>query len=192
MKLKTKLSYLTSIVLAASTFGVQAKPVEWDMIPEQSQLTFVATQNGSPLNGKFNSFTANLNVDPNDLEHSSIDIIIDINSASLSYNEIKKTLLASDWFNVKMFPKAEFKATQFKKTGDNAYQALGTLTIRDKSLPVTLSFTSTFPDEKTGVVMGSTVLKRTAFGVGQGEWSSVDQVKDDVTVNFKVTATKKQ
>ena len=54
-----------------------------------------------------------------------------------------------------------------------------------------LSFTSSFPSATKGLVEGSTVIKRSAFGVGQGEWASTDQIKDDVTVNFKVSANKK-
>lgn len=186
MRLKSNLSYL---VLACCTWGAYAAP-QWNMIANESQLTFTATQNGSPVSGEFKNFTANLHVDVNNLQESSIDIVIDMNSVNASYGEVKSTLLTSDWFNVKMFPKAEFKATEFNKTGDNAYEAKGTLTIKDKSVPVTLMFTSSFPSENKGVVVGGTVLKRSDFGVGQGEWASTDEIKDNVTVNFKVTATK--
>jgi polyisoprenoid-binding protein YceI len=191
MSLKTTLSYLTLGTLVLGTGIAQTAPPLWVVVPEQSQLTFSASQSGSPVEGKFNTFTGTLQVDVNDLKNSSIDIIVDINSVSTSYQEIQKTLLTSDWFNVKLFPKAEFKATEFKKTADNGYQAIGTLTIRNKSLPVTLTFTSSFPNENTGVVEGSTVIKRNDFGVGQGQWADVDQIKNEVTVHFKVTAIKK-
>ncbi len=187
MKL-THLTYLCFALLATKLF---ATPTHWEMIPNESQLSFTATQNGSPVKGEFKQFTANLQVDVNDLKNSSIDIIIDINSLTTSYNEVQTTLLTPDWFNVKMFPKAEFKSTDFIKTGENAYQAKGTLTIRDKSVPVILNFTSSFPSENKGIVQGSTSFKRNAFGIGQGEWASTDQIKDEVTVNFKVSAMKK-
>lgn len=188
MRLKNTLSALSMVLMATKLY---ATPPQWEMIPKESQLSFTATQNGSPVNGEFKNFTANLQVDVNDLKNSSIDIVIDMNSLYASYVEVKTTLLTPDWFNVKIFPKAEFKSTDFTKTGENAYQAKGTLTIRDKSVPVILNFTSSFPDENKGIVEGSTVIKRSAFGVGQGEWSSTDEIKDDVTVNFKVSATKK-
>jgi polyisoprenoid-binding protein YceI len=191
MKLMYQLSCTTlgiSTLLASVTY---ATPSSWNMVPNESQLTFTATQNGSPLTGEFKSFTATLLVDANDLKNSSIDIIIDMNSVNASYAEVKNTLLTPDWFNVKAFPKAEFKATEFTKTGDNTYQAIGTLTIRDKSVPVILNFNSSFPNPNKGVVEGSTSIKRNAFGIGQGEWMSTEQIKDEVTVNFKVTAIKK-
>ena len=182
---------LRSGLLILASFTTVAAPDEWEMIPAESQLTFTATQNGAPVSGEFKAFSAKLVADPNDLKNSSIDIIVDMNSISASYDQLKDTLISADWFNVKLFPKAEFKANEFKKTGDNAYQALGTLTIRDKTLPVTLSFTSNLSDPKKGSVNGTTTIKRNAFGVGQGDWASTDQIKDDVTVTFKVTANKR-
>ncbi|HAU0201934.1 TPA: YceI family protein [Legionella pneumophila] len=163
----------------------------WEIVPAESQLTFTATQNGAPVKGEFKTFTGTILVDPNDLKNSSIDIIVDINSLTASYAELKTTLVTSDWFDAKLFPKAEFKSTQIEKTGDKSYQAKGTLTIRDKSQHIVLTFTGDEPNPSKGMVVGSTVIKRTQFGVGQGEWSSTNEIKDDVTVNFKVVANKK-
>lgn len=168
-----------------------ATPATWDIIPAESQLTFTATQNGAPVNGEFKRFSAQIKADPSDLKNSHIDILVDMSSVSASYGEIKDTLLTPDWFNVKAFPNAEFKATEFKKTGDNAYQAIGTLTIRNISQPTTLTFSANLSDPKKSIVTGTANIKRNAFGVGQGEWSGTDQIKDEVLVSFKVLAVKK-
>ncbi|HAT1821728.1 TPA: YceI family protein [Legionella pneumophila] len=169
----------------------EAAPPQWMIVPSESQLTFTGTQNGAPVTGEFKTFTGEIFVDPNNLSVGSIDIIVDITSLSTSYADLKETLLTSDWFNPNLFPKAEFKATQFKQTGKNTYEAIGTLTIRDKSASVALTFSAEelAPDKQQ--VIGSTVIKRSTFGVGQGEWASTDEVKDEVTVKFKVVAVKK-
>lgn len=169
----------------------KAAPIQWVIVPSESQLTFTGTQNGAPVTGEFKTFTGEILVDPNDLSVGKIDIVVDIASLNTSYADLKETLLTSDWFNPKLFPKAEFKATQFKQTGKNAYEAAGTLTIRDKSAPVTLNFTAQELAPNKQQVVGSTVIKRSTFGVGQGEWASTDTVKDEVTVKFKVVAIKK-
>ncbi|RAP35714.1 polyisoprenoid-binding protein [Legionella quinlivanii] len=179
------------LCLAMIPLSVKAAPPSWEIVPAESQLIFTATQNGAPVSGEFKHFSGTILVDPADLKNSSIDIIVDISSISASYAELKATLITPDWFNAKLFPKAEFKSTQIEKTGENAYQAKGMLTIRDKTQPVVLSFTGEQPNPDKGVVNGSTGIKRIAFGVGQGEWSSTDEVKDEVTINFKVTAIKK-
>jgi len=186
MKIGVFSCYLLIMPLVA-----KASPPSWQIEPAASQLTFTATQNGAPVSGEFKNFAGTILFDPNDLKNSSIDIVVDINSINASYAEIKTTLMTSDWFNVKLFPKAEFKSTQIDKTGEKAYQAKGTLTIRDKAEPVVLMFTLEQPNPNKSNVVGNTVIKRTQFGVGQGEWAGTNQIKDDVTINFKVVADKK-
>jgi len=164
---------------------------EWQIIPAQSKLTFTATQNGAPVVGEFKQFGGAIFVDPTNYQASRINIIVDITSVSASYADVTNTLTSADWFNTNLFPKAEFKATEFKQLDSKTYEAIGTLTIRDKTAPVTLKFTAEETSTAHGVIEGSTVIKRTVFGVGQGEWSNTDAVKDDVTVNFKINAVKK-
>jgi polyisoprenoid-binding protein YceI len=181
------------ITLLASLIPIVsfAEVPSWQVIPTESKLSFTAIQNDAPVTGEFKTFTGKILVDPQNYKNSSIDIIVDINSLTSSYSDVTKTLITPEWFNAKLFPKAEFKATDFEKTGDKTYQAKGTLTIRDKSAPVTLTFTADQPSPDKGVVKGSTVIKRTAFGVGQGEWADTKTIKDNVKVDFIVTAVKK-
>jgi polyisoprenoid-binding protein YceI len=180
---------LTAFLLCFS-LGVTATPVSWQIEPNESEITFTGTQNGAPVSGNFKQFSGTIMFDPNDLKSSSINIIVDINSVITSYAELKDTLLNSDWFDAKAFPKAEFKSSEIDRVNDKEFAAKGTLTIRDKSQPIVLIFTESESGSKA-TASGSTSIKRTAFGVGQGEWSGTGQVKDDVMINFKVVATKK-
>ena len=166
-----------------------AAPTAWQIIPDKSHLTFTATQNNSPLMGQFTTFTGDINFDPNQLATSHVTIVVDIASIKTSYAEVADTLKTPDWFDVKVFPKAIFKTKGFKKLASGSYQADGTLTIRDKTMPIPLQFT--FVENATGqaVVKGSTTFKRTLFGVGRGEWSKTDALMDDVVVNFDLMAT---
>ena len=164
----------------------------WKIIPTESQLNFSATQNDAPVTGKFKRFTGNIQFDRDNLANNKVDIIVDTGSLSTAYGDLTTTLLTSDWLSIKLFPTAEFKAIQFKKTGEKSYLAIGTLKIRNKIQPIIISFS----EEETGVkdkvrIKGSTALKRTVFGVGQGEWASTKEVKDEVAVNFVVTAVRK-
>ena len=187
-KLKCWLVFCWAVLMP---WVVEAAPPQWIIVPSESQLTFTGIQNGAPVSGEFKSFSGEIFFDLNDLSTGSIDIIVDINSLSASYADLKETLLTPDWFNPKLFPKAEFKAMQFKQTVKNTYEATGTLTIRDKSAPVTLTFSAQELAPNKQQVTGNTVIKRSAFGVGQGEWASTDEVQDEVTVKFKVVAVKK-
>ena len=154
------LFFLATTALVA---GAETLP-QWQIVPEESHLTFTGTQNNAPVTGEFKQFTAEIGADSDNFKAISIHIVVDMNSISASYADLKATLSASDWFDVKAFPKADFKATQLNKTNGNTYEAQGTLTIRDKSVPVTLTFTVDFSKKNHAIVDGHTTLKRKSFG----------------------------
>lgn len=168
-----------------------AAPPEWQIVPGESELTFTATQNGAPVTGKFKNFTGDIHFDPYQLKASKVKIIVNMGSVSTEYGEIADTLMTPDWFNVKLFSQAIFTAEDFIKTGNKTFQAKGTLTIRNKTVPVTVDFTEQEYSATKARMKGSSLIKRTAFGVGQGEWAATSEVKDEVKVDFVLSATKK-
>jgi polyisoprenoid-binding protein YceI len=163
----------------------------WQIVPNESSLTFTATQNGAPVTGKFKNFTGAIKFDPDQLSASSVKIVVDMNSITDPYNQLSDTLKTPDWFDSKRFPQAVFESNEFVKTGDKTYQIKGILTIRDKKLPVTPTFTLEEFTQTEARMKGSTIIKRTAFGVGQGEWADTKTVKDDVQIDFTITVVKK-
>lgn len=170
-----------------------AEVPSWKIVPKDSEITFTATQNNAPIKGSFKDFTGEINFDPTQLDKSNVNIVISIDSMTASDSDIIKTLLTPDWFDAKQFPKATFTADKFvkaekNKKGEDTFQANGKLTIRDKTAPVTLSFVLTEYSPAKTTATGSTVIKRSVFGVGQGEWSSPAVVKDDVQIDFKIKA----
>ncbi|MBS0358515.1 MAG: YceI family protein [Proteobacteria bacterium] len=182
---------ILALILAMFASSVIAETSPWQIVSSESSITFTATQNGAPVTGKFSTFTGEINFDPAKLSTSSVRIIVDMNSVETSYKDVAETLKTSDWFNVNVFPKSVFTAKQFKKTGDNTYEADGELVIRDKKLPVTLTFVVEEFSNTKAREKGSTTLKRTQFGVGQGDWANTSEIKDDVQVNFVLTSVKK-
>ena len=135
-----KFHFKKIMILCLFPLLVHAAPPSWKIIPGESTLTFTGTQNGAPASGKFDRFTGEIKVDPAALNESSVKIIVDTTSVSASYKDLVDTLKTTDWFNVKLFPQAVFTASQFKKTGDKTYEAMGNLTIRDQTHPVTITF----------------------------------------------------
>lgn len=163
----------------------------WKIVPEKSSLTFTATQNNAPVSGKFTRFTGDIHFDPTQLKASHIRIAVDMASVTTDYADVANTLKTADWFNAAIFPEAIFTASDFSKTKNNAYEAHGMLTIRDKAVPSVIMFTLDEFSKTKASVQGSILLKRLAFGIGQGEWQKTDNVKDEVKVQFKVIAVSK-
>lgn len=160
----------------------------WQIIPDKSKITFTATQNGAPVSGEFTKFSGDIHFDPAQLSASHVKIIVDMNSVHSSYQEMSDNLKLAEWLNVGVYTQAVFNANSFNKMGENTYLANGTLTIRDKTVPVQLKFTLEKFSKTDAFVKGSTILKRTQFNVGTGEWAKTDTVKDEVTVDFVLTA----
>lgn len=183
-----RLVLVFALFVSATSYG--SVPA-WTIKPAESTLTFTATQNGAPVTGQFKTFSGDIKFDPNQLAASNVNIVVEIGSVSDAYNKLTDTLKSKDWFDEKAFPRAVFKSSQFKKIGDKKYEANGTLTIRDKTLPVTLELTLEEYSATDAKMKGTTVIKRTDFGVGQGEWADTQLIKDNVQINFVVTATKK-
>ena len=164
---------------------------KWEILKEKSSITFAATQNNSTVTGEFKTFSGEINFDTAQLSVSNVSLVIDIDSVTTSYPEIAKTLKSPSWFDSKTYPKGTFKATSFKKVGDNTYEANGILRLRDKSLMITVPFELTSLSATTAVAKGEVAIQRSTFGVGAGEWATTDNVKDEVKISFTLSATKK-
>jgi polyisoprenoid-binding protein YceI len=163
----------------------------WQILPSESSITFTGMQNSSPVLGQFTSFNGELYFDPADLSTSNVTIMVDMGSVTATYGEVSDALKNPEWFNIKLFPQAVFKSTSFVKTGEKTYKAQGTLTLRNKTLPVVLIFSLDDSSPTKTIAKGETTLKRLAFGVGQGEWTDTNEVQDDVKVSFTLAAVKK-
>lgn len=176
MKLMALLCMLPGLALAAPS---------WEISP-RSTITFTATQNGAPVSGKFTSFGGKIEFSPQDLATSNINLAIDTNSIKTSFAPIADELKGKNWFNSKAFPQATFTSTKISKKEGNNYQAEGELSIRDKKSPATVTFHIDEFTEQKARASGKMTIQRSAFGIGQGEWASTNEIKDDVLVSFNL------
>jgi len=165
-----------------------ATAFEWHIVPDKSSLHFKAIQNNSPIKGEFKKFTGNIEFDQQALNKIRVEIVIDMASVSTVFKDVADALRTAEWFDTKAFPKATFSAKNFKKISDKDYEAQGQLTLRDKTLSLILHFTFEKYTDKEAIATGYATLKRTEFGIGQGEWKKTDGVKDPVEINFKIEA----
>ena len=181
------LMFVCALFLSQAAFaGLQ----NWQIIPAQSRLSFIGMQNGEPAGGYFKSFSGDIQLDRNNVRSGHVKITVDMRSIEMTYADFTNTLTASDWLNVGLFPDAVFEATQFKQLSKNNYQANGTLTIRDKSIPIRLTFAVKNLAANTVRVIGKSLIRRSMFGIGDGQYNKA--IKDEVVVNFVVTAVASQ
>lgn len=182
---------LIAILILSFPSLVLSQVTNWQIVPQESSLKFTATQNGAPVSGKFTQFSGDIHFDPAQLKVSNVRIIVNMASITTDYADVGETLKTPDWFDSAKYPEAIFTASDFTKTGDKTYQVNGHLTIRSKILPVVMNFTMEEFTQTKARAVGTVMMKRLPFGVGQGEWQKTDNVKDEVQVDFLVNAIKK-
>lgn len=164
-------------------------PVAW-AVAKGSTLNFTAAWAGDAIEGQFKRWTADILFSPEALDRSKLTVSIDMGSAATGDDQRDSSLPSGDFFDTASHPKATFTASKFRKTGEGKFVADGTLDLRGVRKPVSLPFTLKI-DGDTATARGVTTLDRTAFGVGQGEWASTDQIGGKVKVSFAITAKKK-
>lgn len=181
------------VAAAASTEAAvptaAAEPSAW-AVNQGSTLGFATSWSGTAIEGRFDRWRADIKFSPEALDKSKVSVSIDLASAVTGDGQRDESIKGSDWFDVASHAKATFTATRFEKTGENRYVAIGNLNLRGVSKPLRLPFTLKIEGDKARV-SGVTSLDRTAFGVGQGEWKSTDQIPADVKVSINLTATQR-
>jgi cytochrome b561/polyisoprenoid-binding protein YceI len=116
--------------IAAST--LKSATDSWVLDPTSS-IGFSGTHAGSDFHGKFTRWSADIRYNPEAPESSHMKAIIETGSAADGVPLHEETMSQTEWFNVAKYPSAEFETTRI--SADGAIE--GTLTIKDRRLPVT-------------------------------------------------------
>ena len=149
----------------------------------ESTVAFGYKQMGVPLDGKFNTFSAQISFDPAQPAKAKARIDIAVASIDTGSDEANEEVVRKLWFDASTHPTASFVSTGIKALGGNRYQATGKLTIKGKTLEV--STPVTFQREgKRAVFEGVFTIKRLDYGIGEGEWTDVDTVADEIQIKF--------
>jgi polyisoprenoid-binding protein YceI len=150
----------------------------------QSRLEFVGVQAGAEFKGVFHKFTANVDLAPEALASSRIDVQIDMNSVDSTDKDRDTTIRGKDVFDAVHNPTAHYVTKTITKTAAG-FAAVGALTLRGVTKDVPIEFQ--FAQQAAGAKLsGSAKLKRLDFGVGQGDWKSTDTIGDAVKINFSL------
>ncbi|MBP7721097.1 MAG: cytochrome b/b6 domain-containing protein [Alphaproteobacteria bacterium] len=156
-----------------------------------SSIRFEATQSGEKFEGGFKNFGGKIIFDQSKLDEAYADIWIDITSIETGSGDRDGQAKSADWFDTSKFPRAQFVADSFSKTGPNQYLARGALTIRDQVVLVELPFTLQVresPEGQAALMEGVITLNRLDFGIGQGQWQSTQTIGNEVKISITVVA----
>jgi len=171
---------------------------KWNLDAAHSSVDFsIRHMMIAKVKGTFHSFDATIEADPEDLTTADIEFNVDLSSIDTRSNDRDAHLRSADFFDVENYPKATFKSTSIRKTGDNVYEVTGDLTIRGVTHPETFTVVyegggkDPWGNEKAGFsVTGS--IDRTKYGL---VWNAVLEtggvlVGEEVKVSLEIEAAK--
>ncbi|MBK8063432.1 MAG: YceI family protein [Betaproteobacteria bacterium] len=155
------------------------------LLPAQSEVAFTSRQMGVPVDGRFAKFDAQVAFDPKKPESAKIAFSIDLDSVSVGDAETVREVRKPGWFDTAKFPKASFQSGAVKALGGGRFEIAGTLSIKGVARPVTVPATLVQQGPNT-TATGSFTIKRLDFRIGDGDWSDVSLVANDVVVKFRL------
>ncbi len=174
-------------------FAATTQAATYKLDPAHSQIGFsVKHLMVSNVKGDFKKFDGKFNYDSAKKEVKDIDVIIDTESIETGVADRDAHLKGGDFFDAKKYPKLIFKSQKAELTPDGKITKVkGMLTMRDKTLPVTLDVTNNGEVEFMGVkkvgFSASTKVNRKDWGLAWNK--ALDKggvaVSDEVTINIE-------
>ncbi len=182
--------YLCAALLAFAAVPAFAQPTAWTVDKAKSSVGFSGTYTGSAFKGEFGQWDATILFDPADLPGSSAKVTFATASARTGDATKDDALAQEEWLNPEKFPTATFTSTQITSAGGNNYVAKGTLALKGKTLPVSLSFTLAIAGNNAAMA-GTTTVDRLAYEIGTQSDATGTFVGKDIAIAITLSATKK-
>jgi polyisoprenoid-binding protein YceI len=181
--------YLLAAVLLSVSAGNPAQAADWKMDAGTSRLEFAATFEGNAAPGVFREFDTRLHFDADKPAEGRLDVTIAVRSADMNSTDVNKAISEVEWFDFVRFPRAEFHATEIRRTAAGRYLARGSLSLKgvQQAVEVPFAWSETGDAAKMD---GEFIVKRVPFGIGTGEWASTSVIGADVTIKFSVRLRK--
>ena len=150
--------------------------VQSDWVVQEGQIEIVVRQMGSDLRGQFDDWTAAISFDDRVKSGKAGSVDVTISIGSLTLGSVTSQALGADFFNAGAFPTATYTAEIIRSA--DGYATIGTLTIKDQSMPVSFPFKLEIAGD-IATMSASTELDRRNYAIGDGQ-------KDEKSLGFGV------
>jgi polyisoprenoid-binding protein YceI len=173
---KTAFASAIAAVALVPLSQAQAADYQIDTEGQHAFVQFKISHLGfSYILGSFEAFEGQFAYDPDDLEASSAEIEVQVDSLTSNHAERDRHILSDDFLNASEFPTATFTSTGFESTGDNEGVLSGDLTLHGETqeveMPVTLLGEGEDPwgNYRAGFE-GSTTLTLSDYGIDMSDF----------------------
>ncbi len=149
----------------------------------KSRVAATFRQMNVPVEGVFTRASGSIQFDPAKPELATASLLIDTAGFDLGMEDYNAEVRKKEWFDSKTYAQASFVSTGFKALGADHYQASGKLSIKGRSVEVSVPVTVRREAAAT-LFTGSLPVSRKRFDIGDAGWNEV--VDDIVTVSFRI------
>jgi polyisoprenoid-binding protein YceI len=146
-------------------------PTSWATDPTHSEIQFKAKHLViSTVTGTFKSFSGTAASNGDNFDGGQVTFSIDVASLDTNQEQRDGHLKSPDFFDVEKFPTINFTSTSVTAKGNDIYEIVGDLTIKDVTAPITFKAefggyaTDFYGNNKVGFEV-SGKLSRAAFGL---------------------------
>lgn len=181
---------LTAACVVALFTTLPAHAASYQVDPVSSSITFSGTHAGTVFSGIFERYVVDIDFDPANIAATSIRATIDLASAKTGNKMFDGALPKDDWFDTDKTPNGLFKSTAVEKQADGRYVAIGDLTLRGITKPVTLSFSLDREDAPEINASATLTVDRLAYDIGKKSDSKAEWVSKDIAITMKLIAKK--
>jgi polyisoprenoid-binding protein YceI len=164
-------------------FVFSAQAADRPVVKKGSDIAFTFTQMNVPVQGHFEKFSGNICFDAAKPEASSVRMSVDTGSIRAG-EDTDAEAVKPEWLNVKGFPQATFVSKNIKSLGGGRYEASGTFSLKGLSRDIVVPFTYKETAGGNAEASGEFSIKRGDYRIGEGEWSALDIVANEVRVRF--------
>ena len=171
----------------------------WTIDTAHSTVSFSARHMGlAKVRGQFDTFTGEIDGDPNDITTARGRLEIDLASVDTGNSDRDAHLRSADFFDVEKHPKMTFVSRSVTPAGDGTYKVVGDLTIKGITKEVELTYEhggdgiDPYGNRKVGGTLTGTI-KRSDWGLTwnvaleTGGWLVSDKIQ--IEVDLQVAAS---
>lgn len=141
-----KKTVMTTAIMAAALVPLSQAQADEYVIDTEGQHAFVQFKIShlgfSYILGSFETFNGGFQYDPENLDASSVNMEIQVDSLNSNHAERDRHILSGDFLNADEYPTATFTSTAFEATDEQSGVVTGDLTLHGETqrieMPVTL------------------------------------------------------
>jgi len=148
---------------------------------EESYIKFNIRNLGLNVEGAFMTYKTTVEYDKSKPEKSNFTAEIQTNSIDTGINKRDSHLLQEEYFHVEKYPNIKFQSTKVWAVGESGLKVLGNLTIKGKTLPITLEVALTTAGSATRFAIKGE-LDRRDYEIGGSSWVMSDEVYLDLVI----------